>query len=125
MLENMLENFMFQTNTIKSRIWTTVENEDAIYLQLEVPGYTIDNISVFDNNTDITVEGKNHSFQEISLNNNTRVYNRFEEQYNFKKVFAKDKKYEVVSAELKDGLLTITLNKKEGQVSNLIQIKSG
>ena len=97
-----------------SRSWTPAvdvsETEDALVFSAEVPGFEKDGLSISVDNGLLTLSGerklerKSEEFHRIE-----RVYGKFERSFSLPKAVESEK----IKADLKNGVLTITLPKKE------------
>lgn len=96
-------------NTISAPV-DIAENEDSIYIYMEVPGIDIHKVSVFYKDGEITIKGSKES---KPLAENEKAI-RIERYYgNFERTFSI--KYPVnehsIKASLTDGILTVTMDK--------------
>ena len=94
--------------TVSPRV-AVYENADAVVLELEMPGVARDAIDVWAENDELTVYGKRTSPEEKGL----ELVHRERLPFSYYKTFVLSDTLESgnISAEYKDGVLTLTLPK--------------
>ncbi|HSV13082.1 MAG TPA: Hsp20/alpha crystallin family protein [Tepidisphaeraceae bacterium] len=87
------------------------EDADHIYVEAELPGFKKDEVDItLENQTlTITAERKEHEQQKGDLLLNERRYTRFLRSFTLPPTVDE----QTVNAKLNDGVLTVTLNKRE------------
>ncbi len=98
------------------------ENENEIVIKAEVPGMSEKDVEVTVENNMLTIKGERKFEEEVKKEN----YHRIERAYgSFQRSFQLPATVDVakISAEQKDGILTIKLPKKEEQKPKKINIK--
>lgn len=123
--DNMLGEFHTGTNT---KSWAPMvdvaETPDAFIIKAELPGVTAEDVKINMQNNVLTLYGnKNHEEKQEDKNyyRVERSYGAFERSFNFPSVVDSER----ITAEYKDGVLTITLLKAEEAKPREIEIKAG
>lgn len=93
------------------------ENADAYAVQARVPGLTKDDVSVELEGRALTIRGE-HKRDAGSFTREERASGKFERTITFKQPLAADK----IQAEVKNGILTVTLPKAEEAKPRKIEI---
>ena len=108
-----------ETRTVKTKpAVNIVENEEAFVIKMAIPGYTKDQISIKIQDGFLKIENKETA-------NNEAKFNVKEFDYaSFKRTFRLAKSIDInnTKAEMNQGILTLTLNKKEEQKLRTIEI---
>jgi len=100
-----------------------VESDSDILIKAELPGIEPKDVSISLDNNVLTLKGERHSEREISREN----YHRMERATgSFSRSFALPASIDAdrVTADFKNGLLTITLPKRENSSGRTIQINA-
>ncbi|MBT5875306.1 MAG: Hsp20/alpha crystallin family protein [Candidatus Latescibacteria bacterium] len=123
--DNMLGEF--QTGT-RTESWAPMvdvaETPDAFIIKAELPGVTAEDVKINMQNNVLTLYGhKNHEEKQEDKNyyRVERSYGAFERSFNFPSVVDSER----ITADYKDGILTITLLKAEEAKPREIEIKAG
>jgi HSP20 family protein len=98
------------------------ENENEYRLDAELPGMKHEDISVTLADNVLTISGEKKSEKEVNENNchcSERRYGKFSRSFNFSNTVSADK----ISADYKEGVLTITVPKAEEAKPKQIEIK--
>lgn len=100
---------------------STIELDDSFVLSIELPGVKKDDITLDIEGSYLTVKAKKKSpFDKKSkILMNTRSFQPFEKSYKVGSTIDTSN----INAEFIDGVLTITLAKKEGKLNRTIEIK--
>ena len=93
------------------------ENADAYVIQARVPGLTKDDVSVELEGRALTIRGE-HKRDTANFTREERATGKFERTITFKHALAADK----IQAEVKNGILTVTLPKAEEAKPRKIEI---
>ena len=99
------------------------ETDDAIIVTAEIPGISPDDIDVSVDENQLVISGEKRQEEEEKEKN----YYRMERSYgSFKRIFTLPRSADIdrVSAEQKDGILTITVPKTEVAKGKKVQVKS-
>lgn len=99
------------------------EDENNLYLEAELPGFNLDKLEMFvtgDNQFSIKGERKQPEMDKGTWHRQERGYGDFSRIMELPGAVDSDN----VSAELKDGVLTVTLPKKEEAKPRRIEVKS-
>ena len=110
------------SNTISGPAVSVYETQDEYVFQAELPGWTRDQVSINFENQTLTLSG-----QRELLNDDGRRYHRVEGFYGqFTRSFTVPGSvdFNQVGAELKDGVLTIHLPKREEAKPRQIEVKA-
>jgi HSP20 family protein len=112
--EDMVSQFFGDANT--ARPWTPpvdiVETQDELVLKVDAPAIKPEDIEVSFENGTLTIKGK----REFEKAEDNKGYHRIERSYgSFTRAFTLPESVdpEKLSADYKDGVLTITIGKKE------------
>ena len=100
-----------------------IENEDGIVLKAELPGINPKDVTVTIDNNVLTLKGERHVEKEAKKEN----FHRMERAYGvFARSFTLPEHVDTakVTAEFKDGLLTITMPRGDAAKSRAIEIKA-
>ena len=100
-----------------------IENERGIVIKAELPGIDPKDIAVTVDNNVLTLKGERHVEKEAKKEN----FHRMERAYGvFARSFALPEHVDPVkvTADFKDGLLTVTLPRSEAAKSRAIEIKA-
>jgi HSP20 family protein len=100
-----------------------VENEHVITIKAELPGIEAKDIAVTLDNNVLTLKGERRTEKEVKKEN----YHRMERAYGtFARAFAFPDYVDTtnVKADFKNGLLTLTLPKKEGARSRAVEVNA-
>jgi len=98
------------------------ETEDALILHADLPGVEMKNIDIRLENETLTIQGQ-RSFEK---DDQAKGYHRIERQYgNFVRAFSVPATIEVdkVSAEYRNGVLAVTLPKKEAAKPRQVKVE--
>jgi HSP20 family protein len=113
-----------ETNTT---LWTPMadiyENQDNLVLKVELPGMDQNNIDLRLENNVLTIRGSRNFDNEVKAENYHRVersYGTFSRSFSLPVVVDQEK----IAADYKDGILKITLPKKEQAKAKRIQISA-
>lgn len=131
-IHNRLSDAFFRTpvsngdngDAIWSPVADVLEDEKEYHIVLELPGLNKDDIEVKLDGEWLHITGERKSPEESE----NRTYNRIERVYGrFARRFAmpKDANAAQITAEFRDGLLQVTLAKKEEAQPKLIDVKIG
>ena len=93
------------------------ENSEGYVVQARVPGLTKDDVSVELEGRALTIKGE-HKRSEANFTREERATGKFERTITFKHPLAQDK----IQAEVKNGILTVTLPKAEEAKPRKIEI---
>lgn len=93
------------------------ETDDAYVVEARVPGLAKDDVTVEIEGRKLTIRGE-HKRAEANYGREERASGKFERSFTFKHPLAVD----AVNAEVKDGILTVTLPKAEEAKPRKIQI---
>ena len=98
------------------------ENDDNVFVEVEIPGMEMNEIEIFVNGDDqLTIQGeRNQPETEGTWHRQERSFGKFARIIRLPNEVNAD----AVSAEFKDGVLTITLPKKEEVKPRRIEIKT-
>ncbi|MBL8151943.1 MAG: Hsp20/alpha crystallin family protein [Blastocatellia bacterium] len=99
------------------------EDTDGFYLAGDVPGFSADNFQVKYENRTLTVSGerKNEEIEGVKYHRKESYSGRFQRTFSLPLDIDADK----ITAELKDGVLTICLPKQEANKPRQISINVG
>ena len=100
-----------------------IENERGIVIKAELPGIDPKDVAVTIDNNVLTLKGERHVEKEAKKEN----FHRMERAYGvFARSFALPEQVDAakVTADFKDGLLTITLPKNDAAKARSIEIKA-
>jgi HSP20 family protein len=107
--------------------WTpavdVIENEHALTIKAELPGIDAKDVAVTVDNNILTLKGERHAEKEVKKENYHRVeraYGRFARSFALP-AFADAEK---VKADFKNGLLTVTIPKKENAKTRAIEVNA-
>jgi HSP20 family protein len=113
-----------ETNTT---LWTPMadiyENQDNLVLKVELPGMDQNNIDLRLENNVLTIRGSRNFDNEVKAENyhrGERSYGTFSRSFSLPVVVDQEK----IAADYKDGILKITLPKKEQAKAKRIQISA-
>lgn len=97
------------------------EEADAVYVEAEVPGVTLDDLEITVKGDELTISGerKLSAVEQATYHRRERVAGKFERFLQLPYDVAADK----VEAKLKDGVLTIVLPKSEAAKSRKVEVK--
>jgi HSP20 family protein len=98
------------------------EEPEAIVIEADLPGLTKENVSVTLENSVLTIQGERKSAHEEKRDNYHRVeraYGGFARSFTIPSNVSADK----IDAEFKDGVLRVTLPKREEAKPKQIQVK--
>ena len=110
-----------QKRTVRSRC-NICEDDGKIYLQLEMPGVTKDNLDINIENNQLQIVGKRDTgSQEGKYIIKERRDGDFYQVYTLDDTVDKNK----VEATLENGILLVTLNLKEAEKPKKIEVKTG
>jgi len=94
------------------------EKEDSIIIELAVPGFSKSNINIAVEKDLMTISANKEEEGEVKYKLREFNYNKFQRAFRLS-----DKvDQEAISAEFKNGILIITLSKKEEEAAKTIQI---
>lgn len=99
------------------------EDENNLYLEAELPGFNLDDLEMFvtgDNQFSIKGERKQPELEKGTWHRQERGYGNFSRLLELPSAVDSDK----VSGEFKDGVLTVTLPKKEEAKPRRIEVKT-
>jgi HSP20 family protein len=100
-----------------------IENERGIVIKAELPGIDPKNVAVTIDNNVLTLKGERHVEKDAKNEN----FHRMERAYGvFARSFALPEHVDAdkVTADFKDGLLTVTLPRSDASKSRAIEIKA-
>ena len=97
------------------------EDGDTLFVEMEVPGLKIEDIAVSFDNGELTLKGekKFEAKENAPLHRRERLYGAFNRTLTLPWEIVADR----VSAELKDGVLTVTLPKAEASKPHKVAVK--
>jgi HSP20 family protein len=93
------------------------ENDDAYTVVARIPGLTKENVAVELEGRKLTIRGE-HKREQAEYGREERASGKFERSFSFKHALATD----AIQAEVKDGILTVTLPKAEEAKPRKIEI---
>lgn len=102
-----------------SPLGEVLETDDAYQVKVELPGLRADQIDVELNNRELVVRGTSTRVEEARSLSNTRRSGPFE----YRIYLPGDADYDEVSAELADGVLTVTLPKTEVTATHRVEVR--
>lgn len=110
----------------KARAWSpradVYENDGKVFLDVELPGLDKNDIKVEVKNNTLTISGERVSqraTEDSQCNCSERIYGKFERSFELSDTVESDK----VSAEFKNGILTLTLPKAEKAKAKEIKVE--
>jgi len=113
------------SNDLFERDWAPAvdifEKDDEVNLKAELPGMTREDISISIENNTLTISGEKKRENEISDDNYHRIersYGRFQRAFSLPATVDSQK----VNAKFKDGILSISLAKKEEAKPKKIEV---
>lgn len=99
------------------------EDDESIYVEAELPGLALDDVEIYvtgNNQLNVTGERKEPSHEEGTWHRQERGYGKFSRSIEL----PRDVDAEKVTAEVKHGVLTITLPKREEVKPRRIEVKA-
>ena len=112
LMENDISDFFGSDHLTKAPSVNIIETENSFDLELAVPGFNKENISINVENDVLTIKGETKTDKEESNKSYARrefSYSSFTRSFNLNDQVRGDK----IGADYKDGILTITIPKKE------------
>jgi len=129
-IRNEFDRLLGRSETQVGGAWCPVvdvrESEDALTMQAELPGVTLDDVDVSVENGVLTISGEKK--QEVREGHEGSDYHLVERRYGrFERRFALPRSVdaEKVSADFENGILTIMLPKAEKAKPRRIQVQGG
>ena len=127
LFDRVFESFPFQTFGEQGATATFprmnfVENENAFLVEADVPGLTMDDLELFVQDNELTVQGerKQETAEGVTVHRQERVVGKFSRVLTLPTDVDADK----VEAKLRSGVLTVTLPKAEAVLPRKIEVKS-
>ena len=108
-LDRVFEGFFNSANTGLTRNYKTETNDDNYIVEMALPGYDKKDIKLSTKDNSLTIESSEHDEWKRSFSKSFQ--------------FPSDVDTSKISAEMKNGILTITLNKAEQTKTKTINIK--
>lgn len=98
------------------------EDENNVYVETEIPGVKLDNIEILASSDELTIKGS----REVSLPENARWLRRERSAGSFerKTTLPSEIDVEKVEAQLRDGVLMLTMPKVEAERPRKIAVKA-
>ena len=108
-LDRVFEGFFSSANNGLTRNYKTETNDDNYIVEMALPGYDKKDIKLSTKDNSLTIESSEHDEWKRSFSKSFQ--------------FPSDVDTSKISAEMKNGILTITLNKAEQTKTKTINIK--
>jgi HSP20 family protein len=112
------DTFLSPTHVEKSIPFDVVEKDSEYKIIFMLPGFDRGDINIEMNDRQLTISGERKSSEEESFLKKSTFYGRFEKSFTLPMGLKNS-----VDAELKNGLLYITLKKSDEKKKKLIEIK--
>lgn len=116
MMDRFFDDFAAPANNVKIPKVDIEELKDHYEITADLPGFTKDEVNVTYNNDILTIEAKKNSEKETK-NDDRHFIRKERSSSSFVRQFSvKGIKKEDIKADLKDGILTISLPKEEKEI---------
>ena len=127
-LDSLLGNVMDAaiSGTSGSPCVDVIENNDSYSLEMELPGRNENDVSIELDHNNLTIASVNEDKKTEKENKNTKYVLKERKNFNFKRSFTlpKDVDTDSISANFKNGVLTVYMQKKAKEAPKKILIEA-